>query len=1080
MRNIFSYKLKAKGLILLGLILGAHLTCSAQGKVSAAPGADTISVTKQKAVDTTIKTTVALTKDTTIQKIIAGKDSVIFKLDTTNILTRKGTKRRPINDDVMDIITQKVIETSDQYQDVTNITIQPKLVNAEVTNKAPNTEATPAASTAVINTLDGNPGFATNKENNNTIKNGSDGVRARSGVQNQMSTQLNSLYTTTLLKDSLMANSNKDFLFNNVTITNTSSAKVTLLVTINIPNTWSLITDKVLTITLEPNGSQVIPMRLLPTNSSTAAWEQVTLEYRNTETGDTRRDFFNVRVQEFTKFKARLLNPTMVLLAYQKLLSIPIYLRNSGNVTGTYTIASANEFLHLDDKMSINLDGGRDTTYNLSLALTENEYKMLTKQDIRIIVSSKEDAYNLVQSLSKVGYILKDHPSAYMDMPLQIEAGMVSQGSSANQYYAGIYGSVDVDKDNRVAIAYRSNTMSRDQTIDNGLVRMDYSGKHVMASIGNIMEMTDFMMDGYGAKGGYIWGKDNDNKAVIYGMLKSRVGNSQVFGGNAQLKLANNIRLTESISANTDKVTKLNSSIARQTLDMKMLDDKLKLSLVAGAGMEQNTAKMLAGQQSEMLGSSFGYNLQFLSKHFSTISNILYNSNSFAGIYKGQRLQSHDARFMMNKFFVGGYYEYNYKSQNVFDDSVMLSDVFAIRSQNYGGRIGYSNKFANMILSAGDQQQLQSGEGNNFTSDYKYLNLNATFSITKKIYLNVNSYTGNMSTDNNKVNNLFVSSTTGTLNAYNGGIAFRYDHGPFYYSDVAAYILNPVTFNRTLVSPYVDVQMFKEQLGVRAQYNYSQSSDIGATQNVMVNLSYSSPTGRYDVHLTGSMPVQSQSGAGNNNYLSASLRMRLDVPCVFIRKYYTAKIVLYKDVNNNGRKDDGEDGIEGQTVSVNGNLFVSDNTGILIYENTSKGTFKADFGFSSKVRGWAPKDGAIQTFEVHGNTWLYVPYRKSKVLAGKLNVIIDSSSNVRFDPSNVKVMATSDDNVTFSTLTDANGEFFFNVPDGHYTVTLSPAAFDDKFKPTQFSQLADMTIDQNRMLYFEIRQKKRTINIHRD
>ncbi|MBS1689395.1 MAG: hypothetical protein JSS96_11765, partial [Bacteroidetes bacterium] len=254
MRNIFSHKSKAKGLILLGLILIAQLTSNAQEKVSAAPGADTSIVTKQKAVDTTIKTTVvpSLKKDTTVQKIIAGKDSVIFKLDTTNILTRKGTKRRPINDDVMDIITQKVVETSDQYQDVTNITIQPKPVNAPVTNKAPNTEATPAASTAVINTLDGNPGFATDKENNNTIHNGSDGVRAKSGVQNQMSTQLNSLYTTTLLKDSLMANSNKDFLFNNVTITNTSSAKITLLVTINIPNTWSLITDKVLTLTLEP------------------------------------------------------------------------------------------------------------------------------------------------------------------------------------------------------------------------------------------------------------------------------------------------------------------------------------------------------------------------------------------------------------------------------------------------------------------------------------------------------------------------------------------------------------------------------------------------------------------------------------------------------------------------------------------------------------------------------------------------------------------------------------------------------------------------------------------------------------
>ncbi|MGN6569000.1 MAG: COG1470 family protein, partial [Flavipsychrobacter sp.] len=767
-----------RGLFLMGIMLLIQIAAGAQEKAKQ-PAADTI-VSKIQPADTTVKSAVvpSVSKDTATQKIITAVTDSLAKADTTNVHKRKGTKRRKISDEDMDVLTQKIVQTSDQKQDVTNITIVPKPVNAPVSNKAPNTEAAPAASTAVINTLDPSPSFATNKENNNTVKNGTDNVQIKSGVQNQMNAQLNSLYTTSLLRDSLMANSNKDFLFNNVTITNTSSAKITLLVTINIPNTWQLITDKVTTITLEPNASQVIPMRLLPTNSSSAGWEQVTLDYRNTETGDTRHDFYNVRVQEFAKFKARLMNPTLVLLAYQKLISIPIYIRNSGNVTGNYTIASVNEFLHLDDKMNINLDGGRDTIYNLSLAISENEYKMLTKQDIRIVVSSKDDAYNLVQSISKVGYILKDHPSAYMDMPVQVEAGMVSQGGNANQYYGGVYGSVDVDKDNRVAVAFRSNTISRDQNIDNGLMRMDYTGKHVIASVGNIMEMTDFMMDGYGAKVGYNWGVNNGNKGVIYGMLKSRVGNSQVFGGNGQFKLNDIMRLTESVSANIDKVTKLNSSIARQTLDMKMLNDQLKLSLIAGVGMEQNTATMLPGQSNQLLGSSFGYNLQYLSKHFSTISNILYNSNSFAGIYKGQRLQSHDARFILNKFFVGGYYEYNYKSQNTFDDSVLLNNVFAIKSQNYGGRIGYSTKFANMILSVGDQQQLQSGDGNNFTSDYKYTNLNATFSITKKIYLNVNSYNGMMSTDNNKVNNLYVSSTTGTLTAYYGGLAFRYDHGP--------------------------------------------------------------------------------------------------------------------------------------------------------------------------------------------------------------------------------------------------------------------------------------------------------------
>jgi hypothetical protein len=39
-------------------------------------------------------------------------------------------------------------------------------------------------------------------------------------------------------------------------------------------------------------------------------------------------------------------------------------------------------------------------------------------------------------------------------------------------------------------------------------------------------------------------------------------------------------------------------------------------------------------------------------------------------------------------------------------------------------------------------------------------------------------------------------------------------------------------------------------------------------------------------------------------------------------------------------------------------------------------------------------------------------------------------------------------------------------------VTLSPLAFDENFQPTQFSQTADMVHNDERTLYFEVRQKK--------
>jgi hypothetical protein len=69
------------------------------------------------------------------------------------------------------------------------------------------------------------------------------------------------------------------------------------------------------------------------------------------------------------------------------------------------------------------------------------------------------------------------------------------------------------------------------------------------------------------------------------------------------------------------------------------------------------------------------------------------------------------------------------------------------------------------------------------------------------------------------------------------------------------------------------------------------------------------------------------------------------------------------------------------------------------------------------------------------------------------------------------------DTITYSTLTQENGEFYFNLPGGMYTIELSPLAFDDNFRPTTFSQQVDLINNSEKMVYFDIKQRKRSINI---
>src|SRR5690606_27460549 len=150
--------------------------------------------------------------------------------------------------------------------------------------------------------------------------------------------------------------------------------------------------------------------------------------------------------------------------------------------------------------------------------------------------------------------------------------------------------------------------------------------------------------------------------------------------------------------------------------------------------------------------------------------------------------------------------------------------------------------------------------------------------------------------------------------------------------------------------------------------------------------------------------------------------VRLHTPFIPVRKYYTLKLMLYKDGNTNGRWDPGEEPVIGQTLAINGTMFVSDERGFVIFKNIDKGDYKTDFGYSSKIRGWIPNGGTIQHFTVNGNESIRVPYKISRVLQGKLSLNADENSNLSFNLANIKVSATSLlDTITYSTITDQNG-----------------------------------------------------------
>jgi hypothetical protein len=845
---------------------------------------------------------------------------------------------------------------------------------------------------------------------------------------------------------------------------------------ITSPKSWQLITTNIANITLNPYSSSVLPIRISSTGGNTSQWQEVRIEYRLNDQTDSRKSYFKVKVQEYSGFKASLPSSSMVLTSYQKTISIPVLIKNTGNTEGTYTTSVNNEFFDLNTKIQLKLQPGKDTSLMIAYSLSEGRYHALKKTEVKVAVSNeKDEVYSMVENISKVSDLIKDHPSAYLDMPLQLELGTMYQGLSAPaQFYAAINGTVELDEKNKFGVAYKSNTFAQGQTNKNSIIRLDYTGEKWSGAVGNIQGIGEFLVDGYGVRAGYQW--KGVNKAELYNMFSSRIGNNKIIGAAVQTGYKNKWRFNESFSMNMDLEKMRTSAVTGQVAEYKMTDGKV--AVITGVGIDHSSQRIANSTTHTLIGSSLGYNLSYVNKTFQITSNVLYNSNNYAGVFKGQRLQMHDVRVLYKKYFGGVFYEYNFRKQNFFQDTMLYFDVYTAKMQNFGVRAGYQQRKGNVTVAFGNQklyQPLKPSENTN----YNYVNLSFSTLIAQKIHLTLVSFAGHMSLLNGDASkSAFVTSNQGTLQYKRVGTSFRVDNGPFLHQEFLSYVDSQKTYRKIMFSPFAEIRLLRKRMNGRLQANYAHSFPNNIINaNFIANINYSHPTKGYDFNLNGIIPLNTAEGASGKPYMNVAFRMRLKAPFLPVRKYYNLRMVLFKDANSNGMKDKDEEPIAGQTISLNGDLFLSDNDGEIIYKNTDTGTYKADFGHNSKLKGWMPNDGNIQYFNLKANRTLYIPYKISRVLYGKLNVEKDKMSDAAFNVTNIKVTVAGDKGEVNSTLTDENGEFHFNLPAGKYIVSLSEGAFGDQFRPVEFSQNADLINNKSVNLYFEIKQKKRQINI---
>jgi hypothetical protein len=283
--------------------------------------------------------------------------------------------------------------------------------------------------------------------------------------------------------------------------------------------------------------------------------------------------------------------------------------------------------------------------------------------------------------------------------------------------------------------------------------------------------------------------------------------------------------------------------------------------------------------------------------------------------------------------------------------------------------------------------------------------------------------------------------------------------------------------NRYQLSPYVERAFFKGALLSRMEFTYAHDAPNNI-KNYLARMDLSMNLNKQGL----SLRFYGNHDFGNKNAfnsLNLSIKKSFTTPLVGLRKYQNLKVVLFKDNNSDGLYNKTDEVIPQSNIKIGNQNFMTNEKGEAYYKNIKKGEYPVDLGAVNNVKGWVAKTGFKSVIEVSANKELYIPFQKSRFLSGNLNLVKDPFSKKEFNPANIRITAVGENGDVVSTLTNEEGVFFLNLAEQKYVIQVNTNVFNEDFRVLKETFNIDLTDKFDEKIVFEIRERKRQINIRR-
>ncbi|CAN5564061.1 hypothetical protein BH11BAC1_BH11BAC1_04190 [soil metagenome] len=820
--------------------------------------------------------------------------------------------------------------------------------------------------------------------------------------------------------------------------------------------------------------------------------------------------------------------------------SVTLSVHNTGNSVEWYTVKVAPHFrLQVFDKsmaveappfFNFNLMPGADTVIQFVIKSKEdkkgdyrdhdsNEYNNASgeKYPLRISVQSQpKDQSNGRTWKTSIDFRRNSNetqfnPYSRLVLPLTMEMRMDNLFDQSTALSLNLYGNARLSLGRSLSYRYQSffsQQYYNEKAFKGNYHYLGYFTPRSFVEIGNITGWGNFgyTPSGRGIRGEYSLGKNKIGLLYIQNPDLFLGVTSRTAGIHHELALKK-FALINYYQQSWNEFNKVNGNLFISGINYQLRSQHL-FSGRAGTSNENYYGASIPFSKTGY-GGNFNYSGTI--KDFSLYLNSNYGTKYYTA-YRGISSLNYAATYRQNKTNVWTFTNSYYRQQPVyFDVNGNALNSFKSKSDKYELRYSITNKANNYAVGAAYY--------NDDFLNIHYQTRGVGFDIHPAskgdLRFVSNIFASYIKLPDYSIPDYFTAQVRTSLRYKSLTTNIRYNYGPYQAYEHLRFATYRINHQSVYLNTYYGFWLLANKISVEPSFNYSYETLYKRTRlSFRPQFYYFSKSGwqfnMYAEYIFNSQKITSldnsvnlystenpdQTSVYKDLVFGVGLKKQFGIP-VTGKKYFTTGIVIFKDINGNGRQDKNEEAIENVLVSIKpididssnrgqsfslterGDEVITDSKGRVTFRNLPRGTYKITAKPLIENSGWFSESEL--TLMLDKTKEIEIPFSHGVRIIGSISVDKNSFSangNKNPDLTRIRVTAVDSAGKTYSTLTSEEGRFEIYVPAGEFRISINQKAIGDGYLLEQNSIPVSLVGGMEAFnITFRIKEKERQMKV---